>query len=479
MASAAPMFDAATTQVNQALVQSLLGVTGTSTTSNTIGTGAKTFTTQTGLGFPIGMPVKFTDVTNVSNYMKGTITGYNSGTGALSATIATTNGSGTIANWQIAFDVPSGSSGYVPVGGLVPFKNLGSSFTDNGATWLKAGVIATSATYPLAPSVTILDGTTWVAKTGVSITGGPVMASSGTGTVIATNAASSVSSYIVSTDGGASWATQTLPASGIFAVVWCGTYFLLINSGGSSGSFYTSTTGLTGSWTLFSVPVANYRGFAYGANGCVVTTDTTAGILITSSTAYTNITLPVAQLTGAYGNGMYLMYTQTAYTSTMYKSFNGSVFFSITAPQVIYGAFSIYYPPSLVFGNGVFMYLYPPQGGSSGFTTPDGITFSTFNSGLPSNAAYLLFGGGSFVLINNFGTVISWVSKDNGVTWTAGTSVSGNSFMANYTGAGFACLVPNSTTAYQSVSGGTYTDTAKALFADSPANTRPYYMRVA
>ena len=78
----------------------LLGVTGTSTTSNTIGTGAKTFTTQTGLGFVVGNTLRL--AFDSTNYMTGDVTSYNSGTGSLVVNVTSVLGSGTRTSWTIS-----------------------------------------------------------------------------------------------------------------------------------------------------------------------------------------------------------------------------------------------------------------------------------------------------------------------------------------------------------------------------------------
>ena len=89
-------------QINALASASGLLSVGTSTTSNTIGTGSKTFTTQTGLGFAAGMAVKVQDNASLSNYMIGNVSSYTTATGSVSITVTTTGGSGTIADWSIS-----------------------------------------------------------------------------------------------------------------------------------------------------------------------------------------------------------------------------------------------------------------------------------------------------------------------------------------------------------------------------------------
>jgi hypothetical protein len=67
-----------------------------------IATGAKTFTTQTGLAYVAGMRVRATDVANPANYMEGTVTSYTTGTGALVMGIDRIGGAGaTISSWTL------------------------------------------------------------------------------------------------------------------------------------------------------------------------------------------------------------------------------------------------------------------------------------------------------------------------------------------------------------------------------------------
>jgi hypothetical protein len=73
-----------------------------STSSNTIGFGAKTFTADSTLrDWVAGDELKVWDVDNAANWMAGTVTSYNSGTNTLILNITSTNGSGTKTNWEI------------------------------------------------------------------------------------------------------------------------------------------------------------------------------------------------------------------------------------------------------------------------------------------------------------------------------------------------------------------------------------------
>ena len=74
-------------------------VSDTSTTSNTVGTGSKTFTVTAAEPYVVGQPITITDTNNSANSMTGTVTSY-SGT-TLVVNIASVTGSGTKTAWTI------------------------------------------------------------------------------------------------------------------------------------------------------------------------------------------------------------------------------------------------------------------------------------------------------------------------------------------------------------------------------------------
>lgn len=375
---------------------------------------------------------------------------------------------GTTASWATV-------SGAVPIGGLVANKNVGTSFTDAGAVWLRTGVIATAATYPSAPTTTINDGATWLTKTGVSLAS-PRLASNGSGTVIAMSRTTNGTGYAISTDYGATWAAATFPASISGIPVWCGTFFLIVNlnGGAATTTFYTSTTGTTGSWTSRTVASNTFSNGVWGTQGCIITTTTTQGYITTDGITYTSITMPIAAMAGTFGNGFYVFANPTA-SFSCYKTSNGGVFATKTTP--VESRYNSVNPP-YAFGEGVFLYAQDAANAKC-FTTSDFETFTISDTGIAvGNNFARIFGNGTFLLLQS-GTA-AYTSDDLGATWTARTMISNTDWSQTvFTGTSFAGLQSSSTTATQSVSGGTYTDTAKAMFADSPENTRPFYMRVA
>lgn len=126
----------------------VLAVSGTSTTSNTIGTGAKTFTTQTGKAFAPNMLLYITDQATTANFMYGTVTSYEALSGALVMNITQTGGSGTIAAWNIALGGINGAfvgiaSGVDTITSSVPGV---AELSDGLVVFIRAAGANTSAT---------------------------------------------------------------------------------------------------------------------------------------------------------------------------------------------------------------------------------------------------------------------------------------------------------------------------------------------
>lgn len=86
----------------------------TSATSLTIGTGSQTLTVATGQNIAVGDPIRVSNTGTLTNYMRGTVTAYNSSTGSLTFTVgnndtgqylgAQTGGSGTFGAWRVTKD---------------------------------------------------------------------------------------------------------------------------------------------------------------------------------------------------------------------------------------------------------------------------------------------------------------------------------------------------------------------------------------
>lgn len=88
------------------------GSSATSTTSLSIGLGAKSLTIQTGKGFVVGQSVKIAYTTAPGNWMLGDVTAHNTGTGALDVNVTSINGSGgPFTAWTIGLSGPQAAVG--------------------------------------------------------------------------------------------------------------------------------------------------------------------------------------------------------------------------------------------------------------------------------------------------------------------------------------------------------------------------------
>lgn len=76
--------------------------TATSTTSNTVSTGLKTFLVETGKGFVPGQFLVVANTPAPMNYLVGQVVSYDSMTGSLVINVDTTNGTGTFMQWVIS-----------------------------------------------------------------------------------------------------------------------------------------------------------------------------------------------------------------------------------------------------------------------------------------------------------------------------------------------------------------------------------------
>ncbi|MDF2797506.1 MAG: hypothetical protein K0R85_250 [Devosia sp.] len=150
---------AATDAANQAAALS-----GTSTTSLAIGTGAKTFATQASKKFAVGSWILVTSAAAPTvNWMHGQVTAY-SGT-SLTLNVIATGGSGTRTDWQLAISGPQGA----PAAGTGDFIGAASSTAGNlvsfgngtGKQGADSGIPATlvsSALQPGASADQLVDG---------------------------------------------------------------------------------------------------------------------------------------------------------------------------------------------------------------------------------------------------------------------------------------------------------------------------------
>lgn len=116
----------------------------TSATGNTITTGSKTFTTQSGLAYLPGIRVRVASTASPLNFMEGQVTSY-SGT-TLIMNVDLTNGGGTPTSWNIGVAGERGAAGPPGAGGIVQtgtFNGSVSSITGSSSVYVFAGPTTT------------------------------------------------------------------------------------------------------------------------------------------------------------------------------------------------------------------------------------------------------------------------------------------------------------------------------------------------
>jgi hypothetical protein len=132
------------------------GYAATSTTSLTIGTGSKTFATQTGLAYSAGVRARASSASDTTQYMEGIVASYSGST--LVITVDTTNGSGSHADWNL------NASGNVGLAGSS--GPIGPGYAATSATSITIGTGSISLTTQAGLAYTV------GARVRVSSTGG-------------------------------------------------------------------------------------------------------------------------------------------------------------------------------------------------------------------------------------------------------------------------------------------------------------------
>jgi hypothetical protein len=119
----------------------------TSNTSLTIGTGSKSLTVETGLAYTVEQDVVIANSSGIS--MNGSVTSYNSGTGALVVNVISTSGSGTYSSWQVNLDGAIGAQGATGATGVQGATGPVGSTGATGIQGTTGPLGATGATGPV------------------------------------------------------------------------------------------------------------------------------------------------------------------------------------------------------------------------------------------------------------------------------------------------------------------------------------------
>lgn len=138
---------------------------GTSTTSLTIGTGSKVFTTQAGLAYLPGARVRASGATP-TNYMEGVLTAY-SGT-SFTINVDRTGGSGTLAVWNFNVAGDVGSADFVTIRKFCYIATAGQT-TFSGSDFFSRTLGYTAGFINVAVNGSLLAPMDFVATNGTSV----------------------------------------------------------------------------------------------------------------------------------------------------------------------------------------------------------------------------------------------------------------------------------------------------------------------
>lgn len=422
--------------------------TDTSTTSLTIGTGTKVLTTAAGKSWGAGMMLT---ATNGANSMTGAVSSYVGTT--LTLNVTATVGSGTFASWSIGLaglavpDVAGKSGQFLSNNGIIPLwatvdakgrtpisaltafdlKQTANVITDlDGSTYLKTGVIAPAATYPLvaaAPAAVLTNPNSYTGSYTLPVTFYEGITGSSGSVIVAGTAGSNV--LYRSTDG-IIFTTVTPPNStgDVFQLVhWNGSLFMAI---AASGKCWTSPEGTT--WTqrtTLTSGAANWRAIGAGGGRWVAAASgtTTVNWSADDGATWTSATLPATFSTGqsmkiAYGASIFVLGGGWGSAPNLASSPDGSTWTARSAPFDFAGG-------NIAFGNGYFVYAGNDGAGTSIYTSTNGTTWTGRAPGgaMTSQDVRVIFANGNFTLFYNASTTWTPTTIGNPTgAWTITTS---------------------------------------------------------
>lgn len=376
-AAATSATNAATSATNAAASAVLAGstLTATSTTSNTIGTGNFTFTTQANKNFFAGQPLIASSAANGANYIHGFVSSY-SGT-TLVITETDNGGSGAHTDWNISVSGPQGTSG------------TGSGTVTSVSVTTSNGVSGSVATATSTPAITISLGAITPTSVAASstISGTTLTSTVATGTApLTVSSTTQVPNLNAATAGNATTATALATPRAVYGNNFDGSAALtqvIASTFGGTGNGFSKLSGPTTSEKTFTLPNAS----------AAILTDNAAVTVAQGGTSLGTLTLNNVIL----GNGTSAPNFVAPSTSGNVLTSNGTTWVSSAAPS---SSGSVVYNPQ-----------------SSGYTllTSDNGKLVDFTGSSNSTFAFTAaatLGSGWFCYIRNNGTANAEVLLD-------------------------------------------------------------------
>ena len=272
-----------------------------------------------------------------------------------------------------------GAKEEMPIGAGMYIYSENATVVVDGNTYLRSGVLANPATYPL---VTVINapGSVW---TQISL---PTFYTNwyrivyGNGIYLISSPSSLISA---TSPDGINWTQRAVPSTSIFDMVFSDGLFVALSksTGPTLYRLSTSADGIT--WTNKAVvPTFFWDAVCYGNGLFVIIGNNSDGVTLTNtiltsndgSVTLTSRTLPVNSWwkSIAYGNGTYVIVTDAG-NNIAVRSSDGITW--TQSSLTVNG-----YWNSITYGNGLFVVVGEPASGASNnccMTSPDGITWTT------------------------------------------------------------------------------------------------------
>lgn len=250
------------------------------------------------------------------------------------------------------------------------------------------------------------DGNGWVASTPVTVSGATNVTSAwgGGACLVAFDPPSATATRLVrSSDGGATWATQSLPPSydGSTSVAWTGTHFLAVQADGAT---FRSTSGTTGTWTAAGtlpggVTHTNFRQVATNGSVFIGSTGSTGTIVRTADhgVTFTSVTPPGSTNVGGVTydpfSGLFYACGEASGAPAVWRSTDGNSWASVGPLVFVADQSPGAYAARIKFCGSSFVASFGVSGKTK--TSTDGVTWTggVFTPASVAHAQYHSAGG--------------------------------------------------------------------------------------
>ncbi len=215
-----------------------------------------------------------------------------------------------------------------------------SNYTDTQFDSTNALFLSVSYSTSKAASTADPTSNPWSAAASFPLSGGSMRLATIGGITVALQSGGSFTAYARSTNGGTSWSSETFPDSRAITDVFpCGSVFMAL---ASTGDVYTSSTGLTGSWTKNALVLSagSWFGASNGTRAVAFKTGTNtfaysdnSGVSFTTGTLGASGGFTRVRWTGT----MFVAHDITVGSQKFYYSQTGDAFSSHNLPSVTWG----------------------------------------------------------------------------------------------------------------------------------------------